>query len=252
MRNCILHFFSSVFVLVACSCDNRSSENDAKISTWTNKRLEAHYKTREDSTNWDMEMFREDLKYIDGNLEFPIKDGVYPVPKYDLVGENSFGGLMVSGSNFSLDNKTLTHKSFAIKRSALNANKFGKRKNEVFFTIVVLTDTLDTTNHNLSSASVISRNHPNYIGQGMIKTKNNNIDFVAFQTINEDSYAIINMRLFDLNFGNLIFIAPQKDKSLRSLQLNVPPIEFEQIGTQLDSILKLSNVQSFIGSSGNI
>jgi hypothetical protein len=47
----------------------------------------------------------------------------------------------------------------------------------------------------------ISKNNQNYLGRGFMKTKNSRIDYVAFQTAESNAFAIINNRLFDLNFG---------------------------------------------------
>ncbi|UKB78248.1 hypothetical protein [Chryseobacterium sp. MEBOG07] len=68
--------------------------------------------------------------------------------------------------------------------------------------------------------NIVSRNFPDVIGQGFVKTSNNRIDFSAFTTLEKEDFAIVNMKLYHLKYGNMILIAPQKDGSLRSLQIN--------------------------------
>jgi hypothetical protein len=65
---------------------------------------------------------------------------------------------------------------------------------------------------------IISRNHPDYIGQGRMMAFEKQIDYMAFLTHTGQSYAIVNVRLFNLNLGKKIVITPQPDGSLRSRQ----------------------------------
>ncbi|HLT52514.1 MAG TPA: hypothetical protein VKZ97_01395, partial [Flavobacteriaceae bacterium] len=77
---------------------------------------------------------------------------------------------------------------------------------------------------NLNKSIAISRNHPDYLAQGFVKTKTQTIDYVAFTTAENTAYAIVNTRLFDLSFGKAILIAPQKDGTLKSLQIKSPDL----------------------------
>jgi hypothetical protein len=102
-----------------------------------------------------------------------------------------------------------------------------------------------------SSAS--SRNHPNYIGQGSINTKGNRIDFISFLTADRKNFAIVNLRLFDLDQGRIILIAPQQDGSLRSMQIEAPPLTSKTVEPYLiDNLTQQSKVISFFSKDGNI
>ncbi len=48
------------------------------------------------------------------------------------------------------------------------------------------------------------------------------VDWVQIALANDNNWAIINKRIFDLKFGTSILVAPQKDGSLRFLQLPAP------------------------------
>ena len=71
-----------------------------------------------------------------------------------------------------------------------------------------------------------------------MKTKSNRIDFVSFISADRNSYAIINLRLFDLRIGRIILIAPKKDGTLRSLQLDSPTMSSDEMDNHLKWILE--------------
>ena len=257
---CNMNRFTSLciigFLVLSFSCSEKNYEKLKEDKTsnkfWNDSIAQNHYKNRNDSLTWDMETFYGDLSTISESIIDPINFGAFPNPDYNLLGENSFKGLGAGGTNKKIGDKTIQYTTFYVKKNDLNKADLGERKNDVFFNIIMLTDTLDTENHNLNSGVAISRNHPNYIGQGSLITKNNKIDFVAFETIDNHGYAIVNMRLFNLKFGNTILIAPQKDRSLRSLQLNIPNGEVEEIDSKIEDLLKKDIVYSFFTKSSNI
>uniref|UniRef100_UPI00257F4286 hypothetical protein n=1 Tax=Proteiniphilum sp. UBA5510 TaxID=1947286 RepID=UPI00257F4286 len=120
--------------------------------------------------------------------------------------------------------------------------------------IMVLTDIeIDTINYSHSKNQMISRNNPDYIGQGFVKTKNGEVDYVAFLTADRNEYAIVNMRLFNLKHGRIILIAPQKDGTIRSLQLKSEQVfSIDNIESYIDDLINQKNVKDFFTSKGNI
>ncbi|MCF6296210.1 MAG: hypothetical protein L3J25_11060 [Flavobacteriaceae bacterium] len=251
-------YYLFVIFLIVVSCKKSNTENNFTESVkndsnfWMYEKAKEHYQNRNDSLKWDNELFLTDLEYIDETSKNPMEFGVFPILKYNLLGENSFKGLGVSGNRAIIKNKNVVYKSFWVKQSELNKHRLSDKNSEVFFNIVVLTDTLDLKNKPLSSVEVISRNHPNYIGQGMVKTKNSKIEFIAFTTVDNNSYAIVNMRLFNLKFGKTILIAPQVDKSFRSMQVEMPMIEFEELENYMTNLLKEKRIIDFLTKKGNI
>ncbi|MEN2284474.1 hypothetical protein AAGF08_20180, partial [Algoriphagus sp. SE2] len=120
-------------------------------------------------------------------------------------------------------------------------------KDKVFFTLITVTDTVDLEGYSTHRLQVVSRNHPDYIGQGYIKTTQNPIDFMAFITPEGNDYAIVNMRLFHLNYGNIIIIAPQKDGTLRSLQLKEKELNSDILDDFIKSdLLKRQKIIEFL------
>ncbi|ELR73133.1 hypothetical protein C900_05768 [Fulvivirga imtechensis AK7] len=192
---------------------------------------------REDSTKWDLENFEIDRKAKD-------QPGVFPYPRYDLVAPNSFNGLGYGGefSGINLNNKTFVYNYYYVNKNVVNEKFIDGLEHDVFFTIVVSTDFVDERNYSHISADLSSRNHPNYLAQGFIKTSNNIIQYSAFITGDRDSYAIINSNLFDLSLGRLILIVPQKDRSLRTKQLTLPLLSKDDLDGYIQSLLMEKDV----------
>ncbi len=122
----------------------------------------------------------------------------------------------------------------------------------MFFHIIVLTDFVDTVNYSHVLSEVVSGNHPDYIGQGFYNTANNRIDYSAFITSDRNAYAIVDMRLFDLTKGKTILIAPQKDKSLRSMQIDSPPMSSKEIEAYTKALVVRKGVKEFFVGEGSI
>lgn len=242
-------FFSMLVTFL--SCKNVEKEINMDENNFS------QLKNREDSTKWDQEMLKLD---IENNIELnlPFTSGIFPTPKYDLLGENSFNGVgnfgFTGGDGYELkiDNKTILFNSFFVGNNDLNKSKLGSLKDAVFFHIVVLTDFVDTVNYSHVMSQIVSRNHPDYMGQGFYKTSNNTIDYAAFTSSNGDAYAIVNMRLFDLNKGQTILIAPHKDKTLRSMQIKSLLMESSQIESFTRKLLTNDNIRTFFTQQGTI
>lgn len=206
---------------------------------------------------WDMDrMKNEALDSI--NEREPIRYGAFPVPHYSSLGFNYRGGGVVDNRmarslpdyRITVEDKEIVFASFHMGNSPLYEEE---KRNTAFFTVITVIDTVDTDNFALGASRFISRNHPDYTGQGSFINKDNKVEFVAFATPDKGSFAIVNMRLFHLEYGNIILITPQKDGSFRSLQINgsVPPAEgsFEYIKT---NVLQREEVIKFLTAEGVI
>jgi hypothetical protein len=101
-------------------------------------------------------------------------------------------------------------------------------------------------------SNISSRNHPHVIGEGLFKTAKSEIDYVAFQTADRNGYAIVNMRLFDLRAGRVVLIAPQKDGTLRSMQVDAPVFESKEVKNFDTKLLKEPRVVKFLDMPGKI
>ena len=203
-------------------------------------------------------MFKNDIAYRTAT-DLPFTMGIFPTPKYDLIVQNSFNGVGNygltggEGYEYKIDDKTILFNSFLAGANVFNKNQLGdNHKNEIFFHVVVLTDFVDTVDYSHCMTEVLSRNHPDYIGQGFYRTRNNRIDYAAFITADRDAYAIVNMRLFDLTKGKTILIAPQKDGTFRTLQIPSPRLSSMEIEDYTKTLLDKEVSRSFFTAHGNI
>lgn len=204
---------------------------------------------------WDMERMKNDIEPINEGL--PVRYGAFPVPHYKSLGSYKGGGFVSNAMARSIPEyrihvgeREIFFGSFAIGDSPFYKEE---QRNKAFFTIITVIDTVSTENFALSTSKFISRNHPDYGGEGSIATKNDIIEFVAFTTPDKGSFAVVNMRLFHLEYGNIILIAPHKDGTLRSLQIqgSVPPGDksFDYIKNE---VLKKEEVIKFFSAEGVI
>ncbi|MGB5667413.1 MAG: hypothetical protein WBM53_11225, partial [Maribacter sp.] len=195
--------FKIVFVLsllLFFSCNNQEKSDGFE---WNIEKERIHNDNRNDSTTLSSKNWTLDAQNIRLNGR-PMINGVFPVPNYDLA-DSTFVGLGNSGEwkGIILKDKTIIYHSLYVTKSNVNQEFIPDKPNEVFFTIVGLTDSIDTKKFTHTSVNITSRNHPHYVGQGFIKTKSNEIDFVAFLTADRNGYALVNMRLFDLRIGRI-------------------------------------------------
>lgn len=247
------------FLFLALSLNiyaQNTKSNDTK-SSWNEEKERQHLRNRQDSSTWDYKMLYRDIEDIRRIDAKPLKFGAFPVPEYSILGENAFKGIGVGSTHRKIENSdnNVYCTFFAVNENELIKQHIPKgKKNEVFFTILVLTDIeTDTINYSHSRNQMISRNNPDYIGQGFVKTKNEEVDYVAFLTADRNEYAIVNMRLFNLKQGRIIIIAPQKDGTMRSLQLKSEQVlSLDDMENYIDDLINQKNVRDFLTSKGNI
>lgn len=241
-----------VIALLVYSCKNKPTEIPSENNEWSIQKREQYLTNRNDATTWDLEILKNDILFT-GALDFgPFEFGAFPVTNYEITGKGSFKGMGSIGEEFQFNGKSILMNCFFVGNNEFNKNRLKELKDEIFFQVIVLTDTIDDINYKLNQRTPVSRNHPDYLGQGFVQTKNNRIDYVAFQTIENNSYAIINTRIFDLNLGKTILIAPQKDKSLRSLQIKSPQMSSDSIIHYTNQLLKDEKIMEFFKKEKNI
>ena len=79
------------------------------------------------------------------------------------------------------------------------------------------------------------------------------VDFVSFITPDKGGFAVVNMRLCHLEFGNVIVVAPHKDGTFRSLQVKGENMTEENIFDVIgNDILKRKNVIELLTEDGVI
>lgn len=90
MRNLLI--IISLISLISCN-DNEVTNGKKTNPNWSKQSRETYLLNRQDFTMWDLELFNEDLAYMDTESTGPFVSGVFPVPNYNLVGKGSFTGV---------------------------------------------------------------------------------------------------------------------------------------------------------------
>ena len=241
-----------IIAIMASACSENPAKNDATNGSWNVQKREQHLKNRNDSTTWNTEMLSLDKQFL-GIRDFgPFEVGAFPVPNYELLGKNSFKGIGNIGDEFIFDDKNIIMNSFFTRSNKLNKSRLNNLPDEIFFQILVSTDTLDHVNYNLTNSITISRNHPDYLGQGFVQTKKNRVEYTAFQTAEGDAFAIVNARLFNLRFGKTILISPQVDGTLQSMQIKSLQIQSDSIVSYTTELLNDKKVNAFFKKNNAI
>ncbi len=236
MNRSIVSAFLIVMVSFSFGCnDSKKTENTFE---WNLDREREHNENRNDSTKISQGSWEADIGNIDISGK-PLVSGVFPVPEYSLI-DTTFNGMGSWGEwgGIDVEDKKIVYHSMYVKSNNINQAFIEDKEDEVFFAIAVLTDSVDQQWFSHTGLSVSSRNYPHFAGQGFVKTKTNKVDFVSFLTADRNAYAIVNMRLFDLRIGRLVLIAPQKDGTLRSLQLDTPVMSYEEMDEHIKMLLK--------------
>jgi|GEM_PF-1328699 len=226
-----------------------------KKKKWSHQLEQQMLIYRTDSSKWDYRLFKQDSptdSIMAPRELFPFPNGAFPVPRYDLAGKFKYSGGEVDGYQKIFHGKKLNGFYFSGGKTEASKILLKKKNNEVFFAILYIRSDRDSSKDFKLSSNIFSRNSPDYTCQGYFNGNNVAVDFLAFLTPNRDAYAIVDMRIFNLNFGRLILIAPQKDRTLRSYQVIIPLLSSEEMEPYLDKVLNRKDVKSFILKYGNL
>lgn len=230
----------------------------AGSSVWNEDAARRNFEARHDPETWDMQLLEHDIENLGSEDAYmPFARSAFPVPVYNSVIEESFtgtGNIMTPDRETAkhIGDKTLLYNAFFNNRNVLNRDMLPDgMNNEVFFMIIVLTDFIDEEGSHAGS-EIVSRNHPDIIGQGYFRTVNRKIDYVAFMTAERRQYAIVNMRLMDLDLDRCILVAPRRDGSLRFRQEKMPLIESSQADAFAEKLLSRPEIKRFFLDEGNI
>jgi hypothetical protein len=102
------------------------------------------------------------------------------------------------------------------------------------------------------STLVDSRNYPYLTAQGIFKVANNEFDWVFSVSPDGFSTLILNMKLFDLRFGETIVIYPQEDKSFLYEQIKDSPNNYGKFEEFKNMIMSNPKVKNQLNSNKNI
>jgi hypothetical protein len=230
-----LSILALIPVLIISACNNQAPPLNSKESNWSLEKLETISKRHLDPSNWDDDLYRQDIetykKYAEILQGYPLNKSPFPVATYDYA---------VSSTPFDFKFDDLIFKGISI-------GEFENPKSENIInklTLMVLTN-----DDNAEESSLVeSRNYPYLTAQGYFKFKNHQYDWVFASSPDGYSTLILNMKLFELRFGETILIFPQEDQSFHYLQLEETPADYDSFDAFTKTISNDPKVLERLGS----
>ncbi|MCF1192035.1 hypothetical protein LRR18_10615 [Mangrovimonas sp. AS39] len=217
------------------SCQEKEKTNavldSPEVKEWDIEKLSIKSRQHLDSTKWDLKLFAQDIETYDQYSEifkgYPLNKSPFPVAVYDYA---------VSSVPFIIEIGDLVFKGVRI----------GAYENPESDTVIDKLTLLVLTNDKNSSENTLveSRNYPYLTAEGTFGAQNNEFDWVFSASPDGYSTLILNMKLFDLRFGETIIIYPQKDKSFFYEQINDSPNNYENFEVFKKMIMKHPKVKN--------
>jgi hypothetical protein len=236
-----------LILLIFNSCNSQvENKNNQTKPFWTKQKLKERAKSQNNPDSLDMNRLSKVSQYAEKMWEkdVPIHFTAFPTLNYESAG-NANKPLTID-----FQGKKLITESISLGKDKHNEHRFTdeSKQDEIVFTIIVLSNEKDST----QTSYVSSRNHPNYIAEGSIKSNNKPIDWVSIQNADDSAYSIVSMRLFNLNFGQVVIVAPQKDDTLRFLQIQREFLSNKDLEEYLKELIKQEKIKTFLTMEGNI
>ncbi|WP_425075955.1 hypothetical protein [Psychroserpens sp. S379A] len=232
-----------IFGLLFSSCQEKekldSLDKNTEVNKWDIEKLSIRANEHLDSTKWDLELFNQDIetynKYSEIFQSYPLNKSPFPVADYDYA---------VSSIPFVIELDSVIFKGIRI-------GEYENPESERIIdklTLLILTNDKDAEETTL----VDSRNYPYLTAQGIFKVKNNEFDWVFSASPDGFSTLLLNMKLFDLRFGETVIIFPQIDKSFIYEQIKDSPNNYGNFEEFKRIILKNQKVKNQLNSEKNI
>ncbi|MCC8360178.1 hypothetical protein [Salinimicrobium sediminilitoris] len=240
--------FLVLITTLSCSPKIGTTEiENQETQFWTLEKAKKQAADFNSSETWDTETLNMEIEYIDAltSQDLPLFPSPFPTPMYDSPG-NGNGPIKTE-----IAGKSFRGHYAIIGKGEHSKHLFKSPEDEsiVYFSILSIADGKENEN----PVSAISRNHPHYLSQGSINTSTRSrVDWVAVQLADQNAYAIVNSRLFDLRAGRLILVAPQKDGSIRFYQTDAPPMNLEEQEEYIRNLPHQQKLIDFLNNENNI
>lgn len=202
--------FLFALIIFLCSCESVKSVS----KTWSDEALEVRANQHLDSSQWDKEMYQQDLdiyaKYKDVLSSYPLNKSPFPVAQYDYA---------VASLPFTIECEKGNIKGVRIGEIVNDDSEDVK----VRLTLMVLTEDQNATENTV----VESRNYPYLTAQGVFTSYENTYDWVFSASPDDYAHLLVNMKLFDLRFGETIIIYPQENNAFYYDQIKDSPSNYD-------------------------
>jgi len=192
--------------------------------------LERKAKNNQIPEKWNMELFTSDQERLKDEKTKPFNSSAFPVEKYAYYVFNK-------PFNFQLNNWHFSGIAFGENKK--NSNNKYEKKHEL--AIIFFTGNKDYQ----LEGSVSSRNFPYLTVQGQVEL-NNPYDFWGVKSPDNSGYIIINLKSFDLRFGQTVMIFPNKDNSFYYLQFDKKPQSNEKFADFISELKQDKRIPEMI------
>lgn len=232
-----------IYGILFHSCQETEKSNTVtqidEEKKWDIENLHHRANQHLDSNKWDIKLFNQDIetynKYAEIFQSYPLNKSPFPVAEYDYA---------VSSIPFSIEIDSTVFKGVRIGEYETPESEKTIDK----LTLLILTNDKDSE----EATFVDSRNYPYLTAQGIFKVINNEFDWVFSASPDGFSTLLLNMKLFDLRFGETILIYPQTDKSFLYEQIKDSPNNYENFEDFKKSIMNNLKVKKQLISEKNI
>lgn len=183
---------------------------------------------------WNRKLFEDDKKSLGGKKSEPLNESAFPVEKYEYYNFSTDLYFKIGDAHFS--------------GISFGENTGGKESKRVFKHEITLIFYTGSKDYQFNS-KVSSRNAPYLTVQGQVNL-NNLYEYVGIKSPEDAGYLIVNLKAFDLRFGQTIIIFPNQDNSFYYLQLTEEPAIGQKMedfaaklktNTRIQEMLKLVN-----------
>ncbi len=236
----ILLPFILVFFFCSCESKNKNAEHleEKRTGNWNLTQLNEKAQNHLDSHLWDRQLFLQDIetyqKYAEVFRSYPLNKSPFPVARYNYaVASNPF--------EIKLDN--------AIFKGVRIGEYENPESDKIIDQLTLMVLTNDP--HAEETTLVESRNYPYLTAQGIFKTNDHEFDWVFSASPDGYSSLLVNMKHFDLRFGQTILIYPQKNQSFLYHQLNDSPNNYSDFNAFIEAVRTHSKVRFQIESDKN-
>ncbi len=228
-------------LLIACQpkSETQNQPQTEAESTWQLSNLKQKAESHLNQSQWDTSLFKQDIdtyqQFADIFQSYPLNKSPFPVAEYDYA---------VSSIPFTT----------TINQSIFKGIRIGEYVNPETDEIRDKLTLLVLTNNDTSSVEVLveSRNYPYLTAEGRFLAEQHILEWVF--NASPDGYAtlMVNMKLFDLRFGETIIIFPQTNQSFLYHQLELSTNQFDDFKAFENQLKADSNIQKQLKSEGNI
>jgi len=202
-------FLILIVTLVSCKI-SKSNLVNSNPPKWNQESLNQKAVDNLDISKRDEKLLLQDIetysKYTEIFKSYPLNKSPFPVSEYDYA---------VSSIPFIIENNGAIYKGIRI-------GEYENPESEKIIDKVTLI--IQTNDKNSEENSLVeSRNFPYLTAQGTFKANSNEYDWIFSASPDGFSTLLVNMKLFDLRFGETIIIYPQKNQSFFYDQIKDSP-----------------------------